>query len=146
MKTLIATYSGDINFNGSVSAGVPHQVNYDFVGYFTPVENPPVTNIVQAGRAIPLKWESKDAAGNYILNLATVVSIQYTQVACTASDPAVVIDLVNADDTGQSELRLTSTGYHFNWKTEKGFANKCYELRTKLNDESIHKAKFQFKK
>ncbi len=31
-KTLVATYSGDANFNGSVSAGVPHVVNLSISG------------------------------------------------------------------------------------------------------------------
>ena len=45
---------------------------YHFRGFFTPVENLPKVNKVNAGRAIPLKWELRDHLGNYILDLNAV--------------------------------------------------------------------------
>ena len=117
---------------------------YTFTGFFSPVENAPVLNGVNAGRAIPLKWELRDPAGTLVLDLATVTGITYAQIAC-GSEPVDPMEYV-ADDSGASELRLTATGYHFNWKTEKGFANRCYEVRVSLNDSTMHEAKFRFKK
>ena len=117
---------------------------YTFTGFFSPVENAPALNGVNAGRAIPLKWELRDPSGTLVLDLATVTGITYVQIACGA-EPVDPMEYV-ADDSGTSELRLTATGYHFNWKTEKGFANRCYELRVSLNDSTTHEAKFKFKK
>ena len=73
-----------------------------------------------------------------------VAGITYVQIACGSEsvDPMEYV----ADDSGTSELRLTAQGYDFNWKTEKGFANRCDELRIALNDSTVHKAKFKFKK
>ena len=121
-----------------------YAVQYSFLGFFSPVDNLPVLNGVNAGRAIPLKWELRDALGNPVLNLANVAGITYVQIACGSEsvDPMEYV----ADDSGTSELRLTATGYHFNWKTEKGFANRCYTLRVALNDSTVHEAKFKFKK
>ena len=48
-----------------------YAVQYSFLGFFTPVDNLPVLNGVNAGRAIPLKREVlRDALGNPVLNLA----------------------------------------------------------------------------
>jgi len=120
-------------------------VSYAFFGFFAPVDNLPIVNQVQAGRAIPLKWTLKDANGNLVLNLATVLSINYYQTPCYDGETVSPTELP-ADDAGVSELRLTADGYHFNWKTEKGFANKCYNIRVTLSDLSVHEAKFKFKK
>ncbi len=45
-----------------------YSINYVFTGFFSPVTNGGVWNVVNAGRAIPLKWTLTDAAGNFILD------------------------------------------------------------------------------
>ncbi len=129
---------------GTATGTITNDDFYTFTGFFSPVENAPALNGVNAGRAIPLKWELHDPAGTLVLDLATVTGITYVQIACGSEsvDPMEYV----TDDSGTSELRLTATGYHFNWKTEKGFANRCYELRIALNDSTVHEAKFKFKK
>ncbi len=66
---------------------------------------------------------------------------------CSVGDSVPVPLEGYADDAGASELRITGTEYHFNWKTAKNFANKCFELRVTLNDGTPpHIAKFKFTK
>jgi hypothetical protein len=120
-------------------------VNYVFNGFFAPVLNG-VWNVVNAGRAIPLKWQLTDAAGNFVLDLATVQNIQYLQVGCSSETISVPIEGY-ADDAGASDLRIVGTDYQLNWKTQKTFANKCFELRVTLNDGTPpHIGKFKFSK
>jgi hypothetical protein len=143
-QTNAADCAGSIGVGQTKTCTVTNDDVYEFIGFFEPVENLPVLNGVNAGRAIPLKWELRNASGNLVLDLATVTGITYVQVACGV-EPVDQIELP-AGDAGTSELRLTSTGYHFNWKTEKSFASKCYELRISLSDSSTHSARFKFKK
>jgi hypothetical protein len=136
--------------NASIGTGtgtgtINNDDHYTFTGFFEPVENLPVLNGVNAGRAIPLKWELRDPAGALVLDLGTVEGITYKQIQC-GSEYVEPMELAAADDSGFSELRLTATGYHFNWRTEKGFANKCYEIRIALDDDTGHSAKFKFRK
>ena len=120
-------------------------INYVFTGFFSPVNNG-VWNVVNAGRAIPLKWQLTDALGNFVLDLATVQSIYFFQVPCSSETIALPMEGL-ADDAGSSDLRIVGTEYHFNWKTLKNFANKCFELRVTLNDSTpAHVAKFKFTK
>jgi hypothetical protein len=129
---------------GTATGTIPNDDFYTFTGFFSPVENLPALNGVNAGRTIPLKWELRDVSGTLVLDLATVTSITYVQIACGSEsvDPMEYV----ADDSGTSELRLTATGYYFNWKTEKGLANRCYEFRVALNDSTVLEASFKFKK
>ena len=147
-ETFRVVLSAPVNASIGTGTGTGTITNddlYTFTGFFEPVENLPMLNGVNAGRAIPLKWELRDPAGALVLDLGTVEGITYTQCQC-GSEYVDPMELPAADDSGFSELRLTATGYHFNWKTEKTFANKCYEIRVALDDGSVHKAKFKFKK
>ncbi|MBK6725109.1 MAG: Ig-like domain repeat protein [Acidobacteria bacterium] len=68
-KTLVATYSGDANFNGSVSAGVPHVVNLSISGTVrNGITNAPVAGEVMVlGCASPVSIPTvtTNAAGQY---------------------------------------------------------------------------------
>jgi hypothetical protein len=150
--TPTAAQVGSHTFNVRVSDGVlsdskPITINvaYTFVGFFAPIANAPVMNVVNAGRAIPVKWELQDTLGHYILDLNTVSSITYYQIAC-ASETLDNLISGTADTTGASGLRLSGNGYAFNWQTEKNFANKCFEVRTMLNDGGVRAARFKFSK
>jgi hypothetical protein len=136
--------AGSIGIGQTKTCTVTNNDYYQFIGFFDPVENLPTLNGVNAGRAIPLKWELRSAAGALVRNLNTVTGITFSQIQC-GSEYVEPVELP-ADDSGFSELRLTATGYHFNWKTEKSFANKCYEIRFTLDDDTVHKANFKFKK
>ena len=103
-------------------------IQYVFNGFFNPVVNNGVWNVVNAGRAIPLKWTLTDATGNFVLDLATVQSIYYAQVPCSYGESVPVPLEGDADYTGNSDLRIAGTEYHFNWRTLKNFANKCFPI------------------
>ena len=137
--------SGTIGIGQVKTCTVTNNDLYDFRGFFSPVENLPKVNKVNAGRAIPLKWELRDHLGNFVLNLDAVDSIQYVRVGCSVGEVIAPMPL-DADDSGTSGLRITDNQFHFNWKTEKSFANTCMELRVTLDDSTVHVAKFNFTK
>jgi hypothetical protein len=119
-------------------------ISYAFTGFLAPVDNA-VMNVVKAGSAIPLKWQLKNFSGNFVLDLTIVQSISYGQIAClseTITNPITGL----ADDAGASDLRISGTDYHFNWKTEKNWSNKCMVIHVTLDDASVHTARFNFKK
>src|SRR6185369_3860486 len=60
-------------------------VQYNFAGFFQPVDNLPVFNVVQAGRAIPVKFS---LSGNKGLGIFAAGSPSSGPVACNSSDPA----------------------------------------------------------
>ncbi len=67
--SITATYVGDSNFNPSTSSASTQNVNYTFIGFLPPIDNPPVLNQVKAGQVIPVKWQLKNSSGAIICDL-----------------------------------------------------------------------------
>ncbi len=117
-------------------------VQYDFAGFFQPVDNLPVFNVVQAGRAIPVKFSLSGYKG---LAIFAVGSPSSGPVACNSSDPAS--DLTETVTAGGSSLSYDpiTDRYNYVWKTDPSWAGTCRQLVVELNDGSIHRANFRFK-
>lgn len=117
-------------------------VLYNFAGFFPPINNPPVVNVVNAGRAIPVKFSLSGYKG---LNIFAPNSPSSGQVVCNSSDPAVTLeDTVTAGGSSLSYDASTDQ-YVYIWKTESSWAGTCRQLVVQLSDGSIHRADFRFK-
>lgn len=117
-------------------------VQYNFAGFFQPVDNLPALNVVQAGRAIPVKFS---LSGDKGLGIFAPGSPSSGPIACNSSDPAV--DLEETVTAGGSSLSYdpSSDRYIYVWKTDAAWAGTCRQLVLELNDGSIHRANFKFK-
>ncbi|HVF67639.1 MAG TPA: PxKF domain-containing protein, partial [Pyrinomonadaceae bacterium] len=117
-------------------------VLYNFNGFFQPIANLPVFNVVNAGRAIPVKFS---LGGNKGLNIFAPGSPSSGPVACNSSDEANV--LVGTVTAGGSSLSYdaSSDQYVYVWKTDPSWAGTCRQLVVTLNDGSVHRANFRFK-
>lgn len=117
-------------------------VLYNFNGFFQPIANQPLFNVVNAGRNIPVKFS---LSGNKGLNIFAPGSPSSGPVACNSSDEATV--LVETETPGNSSLSYSagSDQYHYNWKTEGAWAGTCRQLVVTLNDGSVRRANFRFK-
>ncbi|HEU4597219.1 MAG TPA: HYR domain-containing protein [Pyrinomonadaceae bacterium] len=115
-------------------------VLYNFTGFFSPVSNPPTFNNANAGRALPLKFS---LSGNKGLGIMAAGYPASQQIACNTSAP--ISELEGTETSGGSTLTYSPDQYHYNWKTESGWAGTCRVLVVKLNDGSEHTALFKFK-
>jgi hypothetical protein len=123
----------------------PDNSAYSFVGFYSPVDNPPTVNVGKAGRTYPLKWQTqRSCSGEFFCDTNEVGSLQYHQISCNNSDPQDTLE--TADTSGSSGLRCSDNQYHFNWKTSSTFAGKCYEFILTLNNGMHETAKFKFTK
>ena len=114
----------------------------NFNGFFPPVDNLPVLNEVNAGRAIPVKFS---LGGNQGLD---IFAAGYPKSQETACDPTTLVDGIEQTVTaGSSSLSYDpiTDQYNYVWKTEKAWVNTCRQLVVKLNDNSVHRANFKFK-
>jgi hypothetical protein len=117
-------------------------VQYNFAGFFQPVDNLPTFNVVQAGRAIPVKFS---LSGNKGLGIFAAGSPSSGPIACNSSDPATLLEeTVTAGGSSLSYDPVTDR-YIYVWKTEASWAGTCRQLVLELNDGSIHRANFKFK-
>jgi len=119
------------------------EVDYNWNGFFHPVDNLPVVNVVKAGSAVPIKF---NLGGNMGLDIFTsgyprVVSII---VSDSGAMESVIEETVNA---GGSSLTYdpTSNQYIYVWKTNKSWVGQSYQLQVMLKDGKSHVANFKFK-
>jgi hypothetical protein len=139
-NAFVVTYPGDgTNFNGSTGQG--GDVQYNFTGFFQPIDNLPVVNAVKAGQAVPIKFSLH---GNQGLNIFMPNSPASVATSCGTFDP---LDTVEETVTaGASSLSYDpgSDQYIYVWKTDKGWAaGSCRELQVTLKDGSVKKAHFK---
>jgi hypothetical protein len=119
-------------------------VIYNWSGFFQPVDNNGVFNVVNAGRAIPVKFS---LAGNQGLIIFAIGYPRYVQTAEGASASEDVIEETLAVPTTCLSFNVGTNQYNYVWKTEKAMAGKCYRLEVKLNDGTpAHIAYFKFTK
>lgn len=115
-------------------------VRYNFTGFFSPVANPPTLNAVNAGRAIPVKF---DLSGDKGLDIFAAGNPYTVSLNCNTNDPGVdVTETVNA---GGSSLTFSGGQYIYVWKTQSSWAGTCRQLILTLNDGTVHTANFKFK-
>jgi hypothetical protein len=120
-----------------------YTVGFRFGGFFQPVDNPPILNLVKAGSSVPLNFS---LGGNQGLGILASGSPSSTQIGC---DNAASTDAI--EDTtgtaGQSGLTYDSKSgqYSYVWKTVKAWASTCRRLSLTLTDGTVHIANFKFK-
>ena len=115
---------------------------WDFQGFTSPVDNPPVDNVANAGQAIPLRWRLVSASGAPVTTLASA-QISATSLACELGST----DDLEETSPGASGLQNLGNGYYqLNWKTPKGYAKSCKALHLDLGEGITRDAHFRFKK
>jgi hypothetical protein len=128
------------NIYDAGSAGVC-TVQYTFSGFFQPIDNPPILNAVNAGRAIPIKFSLN---GNQGLNILVPGYPASSNVTCGTAAEDAVEEIATPGASGLS-YDVGSDQYTYVWKTDRSWANTCRTLVVKLLDGSIHTANFKFK-
>jgi hypothetical protein len=115
--------------------------SWDYDGFLHPVDNPPVVNVVKAGRGIPLRWRLLDTNGAPITDLSRA-TVTTAPIACQSG--------VRSDDiesTVQRAARLRHLGqgnYRLDWMSDRKFARTCRELVLDIGDGVTHRAVFRF--
>ena len=122
-----------------------YSVIFGFHGFFQPVDNGGVLNAVNAGRAIPVKF---DLSGNQGLDLFAAGFPASTAISCNGG---TATDLLEETTTAGSSSLSYADGqpygqYHYVWKTDKAWAGTCRRLDLKLVDGTTHSALFKFTK
>lgn len=138
--TTTVTVTATDAHNNSATATFTVTVLYPFTGFFSPVNNLPTLNGVNAGRAIPVKFS---LSGNRGLNIFAANSPSSGLIACGSNDPAT--DLTETLTAGSSSLTYDTNQYLYVWKTDSAWAGTCRQLVLSLNDGSIYRANFKFK-
>ena len=132
--------------DGRLQAGpatVTVAVTYAFTGFFRPIDNDAVFNVVKAGSAIPVKFSLDGDHGLQILRSDSPTS---QPVACDSAAPSDPIEeTVTGGSTGLSYDPLVDQ-YRYIWTTYKAWAGSCRQLTLTLADGTPHTALFKLTK
>jgi hypothetical protein len=114
---------------------------YDFTGLFDPVSNSPSVSTGQAGRTYPVSF---GAGGDQGLDVLLTGSPSSRQASCDTGAPLSAESPTDSAGGGLSYDPLTQR-YQYNWRTSKAWAGTCRTLLVRLDDGSVHEARFRFK-
>jgi len=128
--------------NNQATCSFTVTVLYDFSGFFQPVDNQPVVNVVNAGRAIPVKFS---LSGDKGLNIFAAGHPASQQIACGDGAPASEIEQTVTAGGSSLSYDAESDTYTYVWKTEESWAGTCRQLIVRLNDGSERVAFFKFR-
>jgi len=138
-KTVECTATDAHNNTATITFTV--SVLYNWAGFFQPVDNYPVMNVVKAGSAVPIKF---NLGGNLGLN---IFSAGYPRAMAIVGDSLSESDISETVTPGGSSLTYDGLAnqYIYVWKTEKSWAGTSKQLQLKLADGTTHVANFKFK-
>lgn len=141
-----ATCAGATDNAGNATApvSVHYSVNWNWTGFFQPVDNLPALNKAKAGSAIPVKF---NLGGNQGLSIF-FSSVYPTSGPITCGGTASADAIEETLNAGGSSLTYDTTAsqYIYVWKTLPSWSNSCRTLTLKLADGTSHQANFWFVK
>jgi parallel beta-helix repeat protein len=121
---------------------VTYTVGFRFSGFFQPVDNPPILNVVKAGLGVPVKFS---LGGNQGLLIFAAGSPSSTAIGCDNAAPTEDIDTTGTATQSGLSYDSKSGQYTYVWNTAKSWAGTCRRLNVTLADKTVHVANFKFK-
>jgi hypothetical protein len=115
---------------------------YPFAGFFAPVDNPPVTNAVRAGTAVPVRFS---LGGDEGLDVLADGSPYSRRVACETGAPADEIEETVAPGGSSLQYDAATDTYTYVWKTNRAWGGTCRQLTVRFDDGSAHAALFELR-
>jgi hypothetical protein len=127
--------------NTSGPRTVTYQVNYDWSGFFQPIDMG-MLNTAKAGSAIPVKFKLGGYAGMAIFSKTPTA----TKIACPSESQAPVEEVATTSTSGL-QWDATAQQYVYVWKTVATYAGTCQRLSVELSDGTTARvADFKFAK
>ena len=131
--------------SGNVSTCLQNvTLTYQFAGFFKPIDNQPVQNMVKAGSAVPVKFS---LSGDHGLAIFASGYPKSQAVSCDPNSFTLVNELEETATAGASALSYDADKdqYSYIWKTDPSWKGACRQLIVKLNDTMEKRADFIFK-
>jgi dipeptidyl aminopeptidase/acylaminoacyl peptidase len=131
----------DNDCDGLLDNGCPAPPVFQFSGFFPPVDNTPMLNVVRAGRAIPVKFSLH---GNQGLDIFAAGFPTSGPMACDETAPVEAIEATATAGNSGLTYDATTDQYTYVWKTDRAWAGQCRQLTVTLTDGSSYMARFKF--
>jgi hypothetical protein len=131
---------------GTVSSFSPFTIlvplPFNFTGFFQPVDNLPVVNVVNAGRAIPVKFSLDGDKGLEIFGAGYPKS---QAITCGSNDLLDGIEVIVTAGSSGLTYDPATRQYVYVWNTDTSWGGTCRQLVIQLADGTYHRANFKFR-
>jgi hypothetical protein len=136
--TVTASFAGDATYTSANRTGT--LVVSAFTGFFAPVDNPPIVNVVTAGKAIPVIFS---LGGDRGLAIFAAGSPRVVTIPCGAGAPTDAIETTVTANSSGLQYDAATGRYTYVWKTQKNWSG-CRRLELAFVDGSVRAADFRF--
>jgi hypothetical protein len=116
-----------------------YTVVYDFGGFLQPVDDLPTLNLINAGRAVPVKFSLRGFQG---LDIFAEGYPKSQQISCDSTAPNDALEETITANTSGLLYDESTDQYNYVWKTEKAWVGSCRQLVIKLEDGTYHRINF----
>lgn len=115
---------------------------FEFRGFFSPVDNPPVVNVVKAGAAVPVKFS---LGGDRGLDIFAAGSPSSLTVDCDTGARSDDIETTATAGANALSYDAAQDMYTYVWKTRAEWRDTCRTLSVRLTDGSEYLAEFRLR-
>ncbi len=124
-------------------ANAQYSVIFNFTGFFQPVDNPPVMNQMNSGRAVPIKFRLN---GNQGLNIFAAGYPTSQQIQCTSLAPIDSVEQTTTAGSSSLSYDAATNMYNYVWKTENSWQGTCRQFTVQFIDGQSYTLLFKFVK
>ncbi len=117
-------------------------LNFDFVGFLSPVDNPPLLNLAFAGRAVPVKFT---LGGDQGFNIFAPGYPASHPIACETGASLDMVEETIPASISQLVFKPGTGVYQYAWKSPASWKNTCRQLVVVLVDGTTRVANFRFR-
>jgi hypothetical protein len=125
----------------SAAKSVTYSVAYDFDGFFWPVKNLPKVTRWKAGIPVLVRFSLNGYKGP-----RPEADGYPRSMRCGGGDVEQIARGAGGKKKASFEYDRRSDKYVMLWKTDKKWAGTCRDFVLKLDDDSVHTARFEFSK
>ena len=132
----------DSDGNTATTSVTVHVRQYLFSGFLDPIKPLPTVNAGKIKQTIPVKWQLRDQAGNFITDLGVVAAIRVASLPCPGNPPTAC----DTTPTGGTMLRYDAkaNAFVYNWQTPTIVGTYVFSVH--FTDGSTYAAYFKLTK
>jgi hypothetical protein len=117
-------------------------LTFSFAGFFAPLTNGAVLNLVKAGSAVPVKFS---LGGDRGLGVFAVGSPSSQRISCDTQASLDVVEETVSPGASTLSYDALADRYRYIWNTDTAWSGTCRQLAVRTVDGGTHRASFKLK-